>query len=120
MFGSDTAKERVYSKLRVNLPGAGYCHFPLKRERDWFDMLTAERIKTWAVHRQAELYFHKPDGVRNEALDCRAYVTAALHALYMSGFTLAEQAARMRSIVAGRPDPAPAYEVYRSRFVTRT
>jgi phage terminase large subunit GpA-like protein len=119
VIGSDTAKERVYSKLRVNLPGAGYCHFPLNRERDWFDMLTAERIKTRAVHGRAERYFQKPDGVRNEALDCRAYATAALHALYMSGFKLADQAARMKAIVTGKPDLAPAYRVYRSRFMGR-
>jgi phage terminase large subunit GpA-like protein len=119
VIGSDTAKERVYSKLRVNLPGAGYCHFPLNRERDWFDMLTAERIKTRTVHGRAERYFQKPDGVRNEALDCRAYATAALHALYMSGFKLADQAARMKAMVAGNPEPVPAYPVYRSRFVGR-
>jgi phage terminase large subunit GpA-like protein len=117
MIGSDTAKERVYGKLRVNLPGPGYCHFPLDRERDWFDMLTAERIKTRTVHGRAERYFQKPDGVRNEALDSRAYATAGLHALYMSGFKLADQAARMKAMVSGKPDPAPAYQVYRSRFV---
>ena len=117
VIGSDTAKERVYSKLRVNLPGPGYCQFPLTRERDYFDMLTAERIKTRTVHGRAERYFQKPDGVRNEALDCRAYGTAALHALYMSGFRLADHAARMKAMVSGKPDPVPAYQVYRSRFL---
>jgi phage terminase large subunit GpA-like protein len=118
MVGSDTAKERVYSKLRVSVPGAGYCHFPLNRERDWFDMLTAERIKTRTVHGRAERYFYKPDGVRNEGLDCRAYSTAALHALYMSGFKLADQAARLKSMAAGKGEPEPAYQVYKSRFVS--
>jgi len=117
VIGSDTAKERVYGKLRANLAGPGYCHFPLNRERDWFDMLTAERIKTRTVHGRAERYFQKPDGVRNEALDCRAYATAALHALYMSGFKLWDQAAQMKNLVAGNPNSAPAYQVYRSRFV---
>lgn len=55
-------------------------------------MLTAERIKTRTVHGRAERYFSKPDGTRNEALDCRAYATAALHALYMAGFKLHDQA----------------------------
>jgi phage terminase large subunit GpA-like protein len=100
----------VYGKPRVNLPGAGYCHFPLNRERDYFDMLTAERIKARTVHGRAERYFQKPDGVRNEALDCRAYATAALHALYMSGFKLADQAARMKRWSRAKPDPA--YQVY--------
>jgi phage terminase large subunit GpA-like protein len=120
VIGVDTAKERVYSKLRVNLPGPGFCHFPLNRERDWFDMVTAERIKTRTVHGRAERYFQKPDGVRNEALDCRAYATAALHALYMSGFKLAEHAARMKAMVAGKPQTPSAYQVYRSRFVAST
>jgi phage terminase large subunit GpA-like protein len=65
----------VYSKLRVSLPGAGYCHFPLNRERDWFDMLTAERIKSRTVHGRAERYFYKPDGVRNEAPMPRPHCT---------------------------------------------
>ena len=117
IVGSDTAKERVYGKLRVSLPGPGYCHFPLNRERDYFEMLTAERIKTRTVHGRAERYFQKPDGVRNEALDCRAYATAALHALYMSGFKLADQVARMKAMATGKPDPVSAYQVYRSRFV---
>ena len=81
-------------------------------------MLTAERIKTRTVHGRAERYFQKPDGVRNEALDCRAYATAALHALYMSGFKLVDQVARMRNMVSGKPDPAAGYQVYRSRFVS--
>jgi phage terminase large subunit GpA-like protein len=119
VIGSDTAKERVYSKLRVSVPGVGYCHFPLARARDWFDMVTAERIRTRTANGRAERYFHKPDGVRNEGLDCRAYATAALHALYMSGFRLSDQAVRMKALVSGEPKQAPAYQVYRSQFVGR-
>ena len=115
LVGVDTAKERVYSRLRVDRPGPGYCHFPLDRERDWFEMLVSERI----IVERGERKFSKPAGARNEALDCRAYATAALHALYMSGFKLADQAARMKSMVAGKPDPAAAYQVYRSKFVSR-
>lgn len=116
VIGSDTAKEKTYSRLRVTAPGPGYCHVPLDRERDWFDMLTAERIKTRTVHGRAERYFDKPHGVRNEALDARAYATAALHALYMRGFKLVDQVARMKNMVAGKPDPEP-YQTYRSEFV---
>jgi phage terminase large subunit GpA-like protein len=55
--------------------------------------------------------------VRNEALDCRGYATAALHALYMGGFKLADQVARMKAAVTGKPNTAPAYQVYRSKFL---
>jgi phage terminase large subunit GpA-like protein len=113
MLGVDSAKEKVYSRLRVERPGPGYCHFPLGRERDWFDMLTSERI----VFERGERRFAKPAGARNEALDCRAYATAALHALYMSGFKLAEHVAAFRAHGAAAP-PAAGYQVARSSFIT--
>lgn len=108
MVGVDTAKERVYSKLRAHIPGPGYCHFPLGRERDYFDMLTAERIKVDRGKRK----FGKADGARNEALDCRAYALAALHSLYMGGrFNLENEAAAMKAIpaatVAEKPPTRP-------------
>jgi len=114
LIGVDTAKEKVYSKLRVNSPGSGFCHFPLDRQRDWFEMLTAERIKTRSVHGRLERFFAKPEGVRNEALDCRAYATAALHALYMSGLKLSDHAARMKAMVSGS---SPAPRVAESKWV---
>lgn len=88
LVGVDTAKERVYSRLRVERPGPGYCHFPLDRGRDWFEMLTSERI----IVERGERKFSKPAGVRNEALDARAYAMAALFALYMAGLKLDEYA----------------------------
>lgn len=88
LVGSDVAKEKVYSRLRVERPGPGYCHFPLDRGRDWFEMLVSERI----IVERGERKFAKPAGVRNEALDCRSYAVAALHSLYMSGFKLDEHA----------------------------
>ena len=113
LVGADVAKEKVYSKLRVERPGAGYCHFPMDRPRDWFDMLVSERV----VVERGERKFMKPAGVRNEALDARAYALAALHSLYMAGFKLDEHAMRMNATAAGA-QPDAGYEVYRSRFVS--
>jgi hypothetical protein len=36
----------------------------------------------------------------------------------MSGFKLADQAARLKSMAAGKGEPEPAYQVYKSRFVS--
>lgn len=88
LIGVDSAKERVYSRLRVERPGPGYCHFPLDRDRNWFEQLTSERI----IVERGERKFSKPAGTRNEALDARAYATAALFSLYMSGLKLEEWA----------------------------
>lgn len=93
LIGVDTAKERVYSRLRVDRPGPGYCHFPLDRERDWFEQLVSERI----IVERGERKFSKPAGVRNEALDARAYATAALFSLYMSGLKLDQWALTLQS-----------------------
>ncbi len=117
LIGSDTAKERVYSKLRVEKPGPGFCHFPIDRDADYFRQLTAERIVVRQRGTRSERVFMKPGGVRNEALDCRGYATAALHSLYMSGVRLDEQCERLEAMAKGGVATASTYQTYRSRFV---
>ena len=77
--GVDTAKELLFSRLKVTEPGPGYCHFPHARDVAFFSQLTAERLVTryfkGVAVRRWELKDHK---ARNEALDCRVYATAAL------------------------------------------
>ena len=116
LIGVDTAKERVYSRLRVDRPGPGYCHFPLDRERDWFEQLVSERISV----ERGERTFSKPAGMRNEALDARAYATAALFSLYMSGLKLDEHARAFTEQARGAMiAPGAAYQVSRSSFLAR-
>jgi phage terminase large subunit GpA-like protein len=114
LVGADVAKEKVYSRLRVERPGPGYCHFPLDRGRDWFEMLVSERI----IVERGERKFAKPAGVRNEALDARAYAVAALHSLYMAGFKLEHHAAAFAARAQDAAPPAAGYQVSRSRFLT--
>jgi phage terminase large subunit GpA-like protein len=79
-IGVDTAKEVIYSRLRITEPGAGYYHFPVDRDREYFLQLTAEKQVT---------KFNKGIGrrewiktrARNEALDCNVYALAALKLL---------------------------------------
>ena len=113
LIGADSAKERVYSRLRVEHPGPGYCHFPLDRTKDWFEMLVSERI----IVERGERKFSKPAGARNEALDARAYATAALFALYMGGLKLDEHAQAFAEQARGAAPPA-GYQVARSSFLT--
>ena len=77
--GTDTAKDRIYSQLKVSEPGPGYCHFPLSYERAFFDQLTSEQVKTRYKQGRPVLYWYKPSGVRNEGLDRRVYAMAALY-----------------------------------------
>jgi phage terminase large subunit GpA-like protein len=117
LIGVDSAKERVYSKLRVTEPGAGYSHFPISRGRDYFEQLTSERISTRLRNGFPERVFVKQAGARNEGLDCRAYALAALHGLYQAGLRLNEQCDRFSGMVTGEPVQAEAYQKSVSRFL---
>ena len=75
-IGVDTAKEIVYSRLRIQEEGAGYCHFPNDRDDEYFRMLTAEEIVT-RFHKGFRKREWRKTRARNEALDCRVYALAA-------------------------------------------
>jgi phage terminase large subunit GpA-like protein len=91
-IGVDAAKEAVFARLRKAERGAGFCHFPLGRDAAYFEQLTAERLRTRYVKGFAQLYWWKPDGRRNEALDCRVYAYATLHGLLSMGLNLNRRA----------------------------
>jgi phage terminase large subunit GpA-like protein len=40
--GVDTAKDAIYSKLKVTTPGPGYCQFPIAYQHEFFNQLTTE------------------------------------------------------------------------------
>lgn len=80
-IGTDTAKELIYSRLKITEPGAGYCHFPASYDEAYFKQLTAEKVVTRYNKGFPVRKWEKPSGRRNEALDCRVYALAALHIL---------------------------------------
>lgn len=80
-IGTDTAKEMIYSRLRITEPGAGYCHFPSSRDEEYFKQLTAEKVVTRYHKGFPVRMWEKKPGQRNEALDCRVYAIAALNIL---------------------------------------
>ncbi|MDR4127082.1 terminase gpA endonuclease subunit [Yanghanlia caeni] len=86
--GVDAAKEAIYARLKKSDAGAGAMHFPLDRDAQYFEQLTAERIRTRYVKGFPQRFWWKPDGRRNEALDCRVYAYAALHGLLSMGLNL--------------------------------
>ena len=105
--GTDTAKELVYARLKMEDEGDGYCHFPEGRNAEYFRMLTAEKKITkyfkgrprreWVKTRQ-----------RNEALDCRVYATAALAVLNLNIEAVYKQAQnRLLSDETSRPSRGP-------------
>ena len=93
LIGVDTAKEIIYSNLRIKEVGAGYCHFPSRYSDEYFKQLTAEKVV-----KKYHKGFHRREWVkvraRNEALDCRVYALAALSILGVSVNMLAQKSAK--------------------------
>jgi len=92
-IGVDTAKEIIYSRLKINEVGAGYCHFPQHYDDEYFKQLTAEKVV-----KKYHKGFHRREWIkvreRNEALDCRVYALAALNIMGISVNMLAQRSAK--------------------------
>lgn len=70
ILGTDTAKDLVYGRLKVDQPGPGYCHFPLEYEEDYFEQLTSEQAVTkFSNGISRRVWELKKGQKRNEALD---------------------------------------------------
>ncbi len=80
--GVDTAKETVYARLKVNNPGPGYVHFPVREyfDEEYFEQLTAEKRVVRYVKGHPKREWIKKRS-RNEALDIAVYNMAALYIL---------------------------------------
>lgn len=76
-IGVDTAKEVHYSRLKMDEAGPGYCHFPAKRDDEYFKQLTAEK-QMIKYHKGFPSRVWVKTRTRNEALDVRVYAIAAL------------------------------------------
>ena len=77
IIGTDGAKDYIYNRLRITEPGPGYMHFPLQYDEEYFRQLTAEKV----VYEKGVRRWINKHGVRNEALDRRVYVVAAIERL---------------------------------------
>ena len=71
MIGVDAAKTAIYDRLKIREPGPGYCHFPIGRDLEYFEQLTAEKKFTRYHNGFPKQEWRKPANARNEALDCR-------------------------------------------------
>lgn len=78
MIGVFEAKTLLFRRLKVRKPGPGYCHFPAHYDREYYEMLTAEKLRTRYVKGfpKKEFYKIRP---RNEVLDTRVGNQAVLY-----------------------------------------
>ena len=85
-LGVNTIKGTLFSRLKVENHGAGYCHFPLDVKHNhrgydavYFKGLLSERMVVKRVKgRDTITWEPRSAGIRNEPLDTRVYATGAL------------------------------------------
>jgi phage terminase large subunit GpA-like protein len=102
--GVDSAKDLLFSRMRIKEVGPGYMHFPLSRSDEYFRQLTAEKLVT-RYHKgfaRREWVKTRP---RNEALDVRVYSMAALGILNLNLNTLANREFMARENPPDKPIP---------------
>lgn len=77
-IGADVCKSTVYDRLRIDIPGPYYCHFPKDRgyDSEYFKQLTAEVVTQTRIAGSTKRVWVKRRA-RNEALDMRAGNLAA-------------------------------------------
>lgn len=85
-LGVDAGKAEIMSALKVQEPGAKYCHFPKGEERGYdlafFNGLLSEKLVMKSERgRMRWAWVKLPGHERNEALDCRNYALAAFRVL---------------------------------------
>lgn len=106
-LGVDAGKEIIMDNLRVQTPGAKYCHFPRRDDYGaaFFRGLVSE-TKVYDPNKKQPWSWKKiPGHERNEALDCRNYALAAMKALPVN---LDEAERRLRQAKGEAVPAAPA------------
>jgi phage terminase large subunit GpA-like protein len=105
--------------MRIDAPGAGYMHFPIGRDRGWYEQLTAERL----VFHKGQRKWVNALRARNEALDARCLAVCALHSRLLAGLDLNDWCSQFEALLApqsalGQTSPKPngAPAVTRSKW----
>ena len=83
-LGVDNIKELVFSRLKINEVGAGYCHFPDDRPDEYFKQLASSEKIITKFHKGFPRREFIKTRTRNEALDCRVYAIGALSILNLN------------------------------------
>jgi phage terminase large subunit GpA-like protein len=104
--GVDTAKELLFSRLRIDSFGPGYCHFPRRPEFDaeFFRQITAEKLTT-KFRNGFPVKLWIKTRARNEALDCRVYAMAALDARHVDWVKAAAAIQKQAETIHRIPEP---------------
>jgi phage terminase large subunit GpA-like protein len=107
LIGTDTAKDEIYSRLKLSIPGPRYMHVPDWISDDYFAQVTSEKVVRENVNGRWVKRYKLPPKARNEALDCEVLAFAAMRLAPWKPAQFAGLAARAATPQAPQ-EPAPA------------
>jgi len=97
LIGTDTAKDRIFARLKIPAPGPGYMHLPDFAEEEYLAQLTSEKAVRRYRRGKGTIREYIKTRARNEALDLEVYALAALYVLGQAAIRkLGELAAALR------------------------
>jgi len=117
--GVDAAKELIFSRLKITMPGAGFMHFPDDRPDEYFKQLAASEKIVTKFHKGFPRREFVKTRTRNEALDCRVYAIGALAILNLNLNAIADRR-EAQPAPADLPQSPPVPEVFRRRRQPRS
>jgi len=114
-IGTESAKDSIFSSLKIEEEGPGYCHFPANYEESYFKMLCSEKkISKFNGKKTVSAYVKVGSNVRNEALDCRVYGLAAAKILNPDFRSLNEKRTKAKKEVPEKVKSEPSKPPRRS------
>jgi phage terminase large subunit GpA-like protein len=79
-IGTDTAKDRIFARMKIPVPGPGYMHLPDWVDDEYLAQLTSEK-RVRRIRRGRTVREYVKTRARNEALDLEVYNLAALYTI---------------------------------------
>ena len=81
IVGVDTAKDRIFARMKIPAAGPGYMHLPDFAEDEYLAQLTSEKAVRRYRRGKGTIREYIKTRARNEALDLEVYAMAALYVL---------------------------------------
>jgi len=81
LIGTDTAKDRIFARMKIPAAGPGYMHLPDFAEDEYLAQLTSEKAVRRYRRGKGTIREYIKTRARNEALDLEVYALAALYVL---------------------------------------
>lgn len=103
-IGTDTAKDRIFARLKIPAPGPGYVHLPDWIEDEYLAQLTAEKAVRRYKKGAGTVREYIKTRARNEALDLEVYNLAAL---YVMGQATIRKLGEMAEALKKPPEEKP-------------